>query len=89
MLFRSIKIEKLPQPAGEKIVFSEVLMTVNGDDAVIGQPLVPGAKVEATITTHTRAKKVFGAKVKAKKRHKKYFGHKQHLTEIAITKIVV
>ncbi len=82
-----IRVEKLNEEVGKKIVFDEVLMTVSGDEATIGQPLVKGAKVEAKITAHTRAKKVFGAKVKAKKRHQKYFGHKQHLTEIAITKI--
>lgn len=82
-----VRVEKLAEEVGKKIVFAEVLMTVNGDETTIGQPLVKGAKVEATITAHTRAKKVFGAKVKAKKRHQKYFGHKQHLTEITITKI--
>lgn len=86
---QKIKVEKLAQAAGERVVFADVLMTVSGDEAVIGQPLVKGASVEAKITAHTRAKKVFGAKVKAKKRHKKYFGHKQHLTEVEITKIAV
>lgn len=84
---QKIKIEKLLPAAGEKVVFSDVLLTVNGDEAAIGQPFVKGAHVEAKITAHTRAKKVYGAKVKAKKRHKKYFGHKQHLTEVEIVKI--
>ena len=84
---KKIRVEKLAAEVGKKIVFADVLMTVSDADITIGQPLVKGAKVEATITAHTRAKKVFGAKVKAKKRHKQYFGHKQHLTEIEITKI--
>lgn len=86
---QKIKIEKLTLAAGEKVVFGDVLLTAQDDNATIGQPLVKGAFVEAKIIAHIRAKKVFGAKVKAKKRHKKYFGHKQHLTEIEITKIAV
>lgn len=84
-----ICVEKLAEEVGKKIVFADILMTVSNDKATIGQPLVKGAKVEAKIIAHTRAKKVFGAKVKAKKRHQKYFGHKQHLTKIAITKITI
>jgi len=82
-----LKIEKLEAEPGKKVVFEEVLLSTDGGKTVIGQPFIKAGTVEGTIVAHVRAKKVFGAKVKAKKRYVRYFGHKQHLTEVEITKI--
>ena len=49
--------------------------------------LIKGVKVEAKILAHVRGEKIMGVKMKAKKRHKKLFGHKQHYTEVEISKI--
>ena len=84
---QKLRIEKLETEQGQKVVFDSVLMTVNGEKTIIGQPMVKDATVEAVVVQHTRAEKVVGAKQKAKKRYIRYFGHKQHLTEVEITKI--
>lgn len=82
-----VKVEKLPVAEGKKTTFKEVLLTATDKTTKIGTPLVKGATVEAKVVKHGRLKKVFGVKMKAKKRSRKLFGHKQHYTEIAITSI--
>lgn len=82
-----VKMDKLAAEEGKKVSFSEVLLTNTGDKTSVGTPLVKGAKVEGKVVRQARYPKVFGAKVKAKKRYKKYFGHKQPYTEVEIAKI--
>lgn len=82
-----VRVEKLTDAPGATIVFGEVLLVTADNEVMVGTPHVAKAKVEAEIVRHARAPKLFGAKVKSKKRYKKIFGHKQHFTEIKITKI--
>lgn len=79
-----VRLEKLEQGPESKITFDQVLLTADGEKIELGAPFLKGAKVEGKITRHGRQDKVFGAKVKPKKRYKRYFGHKQHFTEVAI-----
>lgn len=83
-----IKVEKLPIEAGKTVTFEEVLLTATDKDTTIGAPFIKGASVSGKVLRHGRAEKVTGVKMKAKKRQKKYFGHKQHFTEVEITKVV-
>ena len=50
-------IEKLPQEAGDQVVFDQVLAILDGDSATIGTPTVSGAKVEATMSRTARARR--------------------------------
>ena len=82
-----VRVDKVATDEGKKVTIKEVLLTNDGKTTAVGTPTVKGASVEATIVRHGRYPKVFGAKVKAKKRRKKYFGHRQDFTELKITKI--
>ncbi len=82
-----IKVEKLEGEAGGKIVFEEVLFIGDEKTAKVGTPLIAGSKIEATIVSQGRHKKVWGMKYKAKKRYRVKFGHKQLFTEVQIGKI--
>lgn len=82
-----VLLEKFNGEAGKAVTFDEVLLTATDKTVKLGEPLISGAKVEAKVLDHGRHEKVFGAKVKAKKRNKRYFGHKQHYTKVEITKI--
>lgn len=82
-----VKVEQLTEEVGKKVVFEEVLMVVEDDKVTLGDPLLKGAVVEGKVLQHDQTDKVFGAKVKAKKRYKKYFSHRQQFTEVEITKI--
>jgi len=82
-----IKVEKLEEEEGAKIIFDEVLFLGSEKDVQVGTPEIKGAKVEGKILKTAKGKKVTGIKFKAKKRYKVKFGHRQTLTEVEITKI--
>lgn len=82
-----IKVEKLPNEAGKAVSFSDVLLTATDKTVTVGEPVVKAAKVEGKVIRHGRHDKVWGVKFKPKKRYRRLFGHKQHFTEVEITKI--
>ncbi|MDQ3123904.1 MAG: 50S ribosomal protein L21 [bacterium] len=71
----------------DKKIDFEPLLVIDGDKISIGTPALSGIKVSADILAQTRGDKVTAIRYKAKKRVKKVHGHKQHLTQIKITKI--
>lgn len=71
----------------EKSVSFEPLLIIDGDKISVGTPSVSAVKVTADVVAQVRAEKVTAIRYKAKKRVKKIHGHKQHLTQIKITKI--
>ena len=81
-----IEIERLPVLVGETIAFEEVLM-VGGDAVQIGQPLVVGAKVTATVLDQTRGPKILILKKKRRKNHRRKKGHRQDLTMVRVQDI--
>ncbi|MGI6357798.1 MAG: 50S ribosomal protein L21 [Bacillota bacterium] len=82
-----VRVEKLPVPAGQAVSFERVLMVVDGSDVKMGQPLVSGAVVEATVLEHGKAPKVFSMRYKPKKRVRVKRGHRQPFTAVQITGI--
>jgi large subunit ribosomal protein L21 len=66
----------------------DALLVIDGDDVEVGAPTVDKAKVTAEIVAaDVQADKVTSIRFKAKKRVHKVRGHRQHQTEIKITKI--
>jgi large subunit ribosomal protein L21 len=84
----SIDVEKLPYDVGEQIEFDEVLLVSDDSDPKIGQPLVEGAKVKATVTRQTKGRKVIIFKFRPSKRYRRKKGHRQHYTRLRIDEIV-
>lgn len=82
-----IQVEKLTAEASGNISFKDVLLVVDGEKADIGTPHVKGATVEAKVLRDARARKVIIFKYSSKARHRKKKGHRQHFTELEITKI--
>lgn len=86
----TIDVERLPQQEGESIELTDVLLvaTDNGE-AVIGQPVVDGAVVKATVVKQGRGRKVFVWKYKPKERYRRRRGHRQYFTRLRIDDITV
>ncbi len=84
-----LRVEKLNDnlKEGDKVVFEEVLLVAEGDNVKIGDPLVSGAKVEAELVKNDRAKKVSVIRFRAKSNYFKNKGHRQHFSEVLITKV--
>jgi large subunit ribosomal protein L21 len=84
----SIDVEKLPHEVGEQIELDQVLLVANGSGAKIGQPLVKGAKVKATVTRQAKGRKVIIFKYRPSKRYRRRKGHRQHYTRLRIDDIL-
>ena len=81
-------IEKLPNEAGDQVVFGEVLAILDGDNATIGTPTVSGASVEAKVVKNGKGKKIRIFKYNPKKGYRKRQGHRQPYTKVEITKVI-
>lgn len=81
-----VTIEKLEHD-GDKITFDQVLLVADEKKALIGQPLVAGATVAATVVGEGKAKKKIVFRFKAKTREKKKKGHRQPFTKVKIESI--
>ena len=79
-----LKIESLGVGVGEQVTLDKVLMVVDGANVSIGSPTVVGAKVEATVLSHGRGKKVKIFKLRRRKHYKRQQGHRQNYTEVVI-----
>ena len=84
----SIDVEKLPHEVGEQIELDQVLLVANGNGSKIGQPLVEGAKVKATVTRQAKGRKVIVFKYRPRNRYRRKKGHRQHYTRLRIDEIV-
>ena len=82
-----IKIEQIPADVGAQIVLDQVLMVADGDAVKLGNPLVSGAKVSATVIAHGRGVKVKIFKMRRRKHYQKTQGHRQNYTEIRVDSI--
>jgi len=82
-----IRIPKQSSESGTTLKFEEVLLLSNGADTKMGDPLVKGASVTATIIDHKRDKKILVYKKKRRKGYQRKNGHRQWFTDIEVTKI--
>lgn len=82
-----LKVEKLNAEPGGSFVFDKVLLLADGDNVQIGTPYVSGVKVEAKVLRNARNRKVIVFKYHSKTRYRKKKGHRQHFTEVEITRV--
>jgi large subunit ribosomal protein L21 len=82
-----ILTQGLPVAAGEKVTFDRVLMIVDGEATKIGQPILAGARVEATVTGESRAPKVIVFKKKRRKGYRRTRGHRQLHSRVLVDQI--
>ena len=83
-----LKVEQIPADVGAEIVIDQVLMIGEGEAVRVGQPIVAGATVKATVVSHGRGKKVLIFKMRRRKHYQKHQGHRQNYTELKIDSIV-
>ena len=84
---QKLRIPRLNEEAGAKVVFSEVLLLSKDAGVTVGKPTVAGASVEAKVLAHTRGDKIRVVKQRRRKRYRRVKGHRQEYTEIEIVKI--
>jgi large subunit ribosomal protein L21 len=79
-------VEKLEGAPGSTIDLKEVLM-VGGDQTVLGNPLVSGAKVTVVVEHQYRGPKILVFKKKRRHKYRKMRGHRSELTRLFVSEI--
>jgi large subunit ribosomal protein L21 len=83
-----LKVEQLPADVGAEVILDQVLLVGEGESVRLGQPVVAGATVKATVVAHGRHAKVKIFKMRRRKHYQKHQGHRQNYTELKIETIV-
>jgi large subunit ribosomal protein L21 len=85
-----LEVDKLDFEVGKKTKFEVLLVSEeNGENLVVGTPLVANAFVEAKIIEHGKGDKIRVFKMKPRKRYRRTIGHRQDYTLIEITNISI
>ena len=84
-----LKVEKLPKPENNEVVFNQVLLFTSDDGKVVtDRAKLSAIKVTARVLSEGKNKKVLVFKRKSKKDYKKAFGHRQRYSLVEIQEIV-
>ena len=82
-----LSVEKLNAEAGQKLLFEQVLLIEDGDQTLIGTPVLEAAVVKAEVVRNFKDEKILVFKKKRRKQYRRTRGHRQPLTEVKIEKI--
>jgi large subunit ribosomal protein L21 len=81
-------LDSLAGEPGSEVAFEKVLLLADAEGATIGNPVVAGASVKATVIGHFRDKKIVIQKFRRRKNYRRRNGHRQARTTIQITSLV-
>ena len=84
----TIEVDHFPAEVGEQVDLERVLMIVDGEDVQIGTPVLPGAKIAATVVAQIKGPKIVVFKYKPKQRYRVKTGHRQKYTRLQIETIL-
>jgi large subunit ribosomal protein L21 len=84
-----LEIERLDVDNGETVAFDRVLLIADGETAAIGTPVVANGSVAGEILRRDRGEKVISFKYRPKARRRVKKGHRQELTVVRISDIVL
>ena len=87
----TIAVERLSGEPGDVLDLGRVLMVAdNGEGQTrVGTPGVDGAVVRAEVVEHARGEKIVVFRYKSKVRYRRKTGHRQSLTRVRITDILL
>ena len=74
---------------GGRVSLDQVLLVYGDGGTRVGNPLIPGATVEATLVDDVRGPKVRIFKHKKRKAFRKRGGHRQDLQRVKVERIVL
>jgi large subunit ribosomal protein L21 len=82
-----LKVDTIAASVGAEFDFADILAVGNGENILIGAPIVNGAMVVATIISHGRHDKVHIFKMRRRKHFQKRTAHRQNYTQLFIRSI--
>jgi len=82
-----LRVEKIDGDEGASIKFDDVLLIGEGSDIKVGNPVLEGSSVSATVVRQGKSGKVPVVKFKRRKNYLRQGTHRQFFTEVEITGI--
>ena len=73
--------------SGEDVFFDRVLMIGGEGEAEVGEPVIDGARVRASLVTDLRGPKIIVFKFKRRKGYRRRRGHRQEMQRFRIEAI--
>lgn len=86
---QELEIDYRGLAAGEKLSFDQVLVWSGESGVKVGQPLLKGAKVTASVIGVTQGTKIFVRKLRRRKNSRRRTGHRQLFNKVKIHDIKV
>jgi len=84
---QKVRIPRIDAKEGEKYKMEKVLLVSNGQEVVIGQPIVKDAVVEVTVVGHSRSAKISAMVYKPKKDYRRRWGARTHYTDLLVNTV--
>ena len=81
---RTVDVDRLPVEAGNNFELERILLLSDGDDVLVGTPLVSDILVKVTVVDHVKGPKIDRFKYRPKKRIRVRGGHRQQFTRLMV-----
>jgi large subunit ribosomal protein L21 len=82
-----IDVERLPYEINHNFSINDVLLIGDGDNTVIGLPLIDGASVALTVVSQYRGRKILVFKYRQRTKYRRMRGHRQYYTSLRVDAI--
>jgi len=86
---QKLELDRVSAEPGDVIDLTDVLFYSNDGQATVGDPTISGACVKAEVIEHFRGPKLIVFKMKRRKRSRVKKGHRQEMTRLKVTDIVL
>lgn len=80
---------KIPGDVGKTVELDRVMLISDDNGLKVGNPIIDGAQIKASVMNFERGKKVIVFKKKRRKGYKVKNGHRQDFTRLKIEDIIV
>jgi large subunit ribosomal protein L21 len=84
---KTIDVERLPYEINHNFSINDVLLIGDGDNTLIGRPLVDGASVNLTVVDQYRGRKILVFKYRQRTKYRRMRGHRQYYTRLRVDAI--
>ena len=85
----TINVDKLKGEKNDNITFDKVLLFVDEDKVMVGQPYLENVKISADVLGVVRGNKVQGIKFKKRKNYTRTIGHRPQYLQLKINNFTV
>ncbi|MGE5251396.1 MAG: 50S ribosomal protein L21 [Bacteroidota bacterium] len=80
----TLDVDRLPVEAGKELNLESILLMADGDEVMVGNPIVGGILVKTRVLAHVKGPKVVSFKYRPKKRIRVKGGHRHQYTRLMV-----